>query len=158
MSEFLCNHAFQRGVVVLWAFVLKWDRRYNYSSLKSVVADKQRATAMVGIVGVADGNNCQTVIVVDGLDPTDDVVEVCCWCDADFCMVVLLGLSKFHMNSWCCFLQVVLWPSSHSEALDLVKVGQGDPEQVYTLRHVKVIMHVNVAVLQCSQHALEVEL
>ena len=86
------------------------------------------------------------------------MAEVCCWCDTDFCMAVLLGLFKSHMNSWCCFLQVVLWPNSHSEALDMVEVAQGDAEQVFALRHVKVMLHVSVAVLQCSQHAIGVDL
>ena len=71
-------------------------------------------------------------------------------------MAVLLRLLQFHMNSWC-FLQVVLWPNSHSEALDMVEVAQGDTEQVFTLQYVKVMLHVSVAVLQCSQHAIGVD-
>ncbi|KAL0018434.1 hypothetical protein WJX77_005616 [Trebouxia sp. C0004] len=39
----------------------------NYSSLKSLVREKQRATAMVGIVNVVDGRKFKTVSVVDGL-------------------------------------------------------------------------------------------
>ena len=54
-------------------------------------------TAMVGIVSVVGGNYCKNVTVVDGLDPDNDVAEVCGLCDSVSWICCVVEIFKLYI-------------------------------------------------------------